>query len=106
MSAAPEQAGFPKVHSVLKWVVIGALAILAVAAAVFWAMILGQFSASGFHAAKGSGNAGESIAVTPECAWPYTVHDHEAEAVCRLFYNMTPEQRAQALRARERGAAR
>ncbi len=72
---------------------------LAILATVFWALILGRFAGGGFHASKGNG-AGESIVITPECAWPYDVHDHDAEPVCRLFYNLTPEERAEVLKAR------
>jgi hypothetical protein len=43
----------------------------------------------------------ENIAITTECAWPYSVNDHDAKAVCRMFYNLTPEQRAQVLRTRK-----
>jgi hypothetical protein len=39
--------------------------------------------------------------ITPECAWPYGVDDHDATAVCRMFYNLTPEQRAQVLAKRK-----
>jgi len=79
---------------------VAALTLLAILAAVFWAMILGRFAGSGFQAAKGGG-AGESIVITPECAWPYGVHDHDAETVCRLFYNLSPEERAKVLKARQ-----
>jgi len=41
------------------------------------------------------------VVITPECAWPYGVNDHDAKAVCRMFYNLTPEQRAQVLRTRK-----
>jgi hypothetical protein len=30
------------------------------------------------------------------------VRDHDAKAVCRMFYNLTPEQRAQVLAKRGR----
>ena len=43
--------------------------------------------------------AGEDIAVTTECAWPYSVQDAEAKAVCRIFYNLSPEERTQVLTA-------
>jgi len=98
---ASDQIRFPRVYAALKWAIIGSLAILAILAAVFWTFVLGRFAGSGFHAPNRAGEAGERIAITPECAWPYSVYDHDAEAVCRMFYNMTPEERAQALRARK-----
>jgi len=99
--AASGRTGFPRIYAVSKWAIIISLAVLAVLAAVFWALVLGRFSGSGFHAPGRTGDAGERIVITPECAWPYGVNDHDAEAVCRMFYNMTPEERAQALRARK-----
>jgi len=90
----------PKLYAALKWTIIGSLAVLAIVAAVFWTMILGRFAGSGFHAGKRSGDAGERVVITPECAWPYSVYEPEAESVCRMFYNMTPEERAEALKAR------
>jgi len=39
--------------------------------------------------------------VTPECAWPYRVDDAETMSVCRIFYNLSPEERAQVLKARK-----
>ncbi len=92
---------FPKLYAALKWMIIGSLVVLAIAAAAFWSMILGRFAGSGFHAGKRAGDAGERIVITPECAWPYSVYEPEAESVCRMFYNMTPEEQAQALRARK-----
>jgi hypothetical protein len=73
--------------------------VLAVLATVFWAMILGRFSGGGFRAAQGVTN-GAPIVVTPECAWPYDVRDHDAESVCRLFYNLSPEERAKVVQSR------
>lgn len=84
---------------IFKWGTIAALTVLAIVAAAFWTLILGRFSAGGFHAGKGVA-AGETIAVTPECAWPYKVQDHEAESVCRLFYNLSPEERAKVVENR------
>ena len=92
--------GFPKVYAAIKWGIAGSLVLLAVVAAVFWAFVLGGFADGGFHASR-AGGAGENIPITPECAWPYSVHDHDAVAVCRMFYNLTPEQRAQVLKARK-----
>ncbi len=89
----------PRVRLAFRWATITALALLAIIATLFWALVLGRFAGSGFHAGKGT--AAAPIAITPECAWPYSVNDHDAEAVCRLFYNMTPEQRAQVLKARK-----
>jgi hypothetical protein len=56
-------------------------------------------AASGFRASNPTDRAGESLMITPECAWPLTVHEQDAATVCRMFYNLTPEQRA---RVRER----
>jgi len=74
------------------------LAFLTVLAAVFWTLVLGQFSASGFRAHTPV--ASENPAITPECAWPLGVEDHDAKAICRMFYNLTPEQRARVLAKR------
>ena len=92
-------AGFPKVYSAIKWGIVGSLALLAVAATIFWAFVLGGFADGGLRASR-AGGAGENVPITPECAWPYSVHDHDAVAVCRMFYNLTPEQRGQVLKAR------
>ena len=91
---------FPRIYAVLKWGIIVALAALSILAAVFWAMVLGGFAGAGFHAQRQTGDP-RDIVVTPECAWPYDVRDSNAMAVCRLFYNMTPEQREQVLKKRE-----
>ena len=91
---------FPRLYAVIKWGIIATLIALSILATVFWVMVLGGFAGAGFHAAPRIGESGE-IAVTPECAWPYDVRDSEAMAVCRLFYNMTPEQRAEVLKKRE-----
>ena len=99
--AATEGIRFPKLYTAIKWAIVISLTFLAILAAAFWALVLGGFAGSGFHAAKPAGGAGESIVVTPECAWPYGVNDHDAYAVCRMFYNLTPEQRAEVLRARK-----
>jgi len=100
-AAAPDRTGFPRIYAVSKWAIIILLSVLAVLAAVFWTLVLGGFAGSGFHAPGRTGGAGERIAITPECAWPYGVNDRDAETVCRMFYNMTPEQRAQALKTRK-----
>ena len=99
MSAQPIR--FPKLYAAIKWTIVSSLVFLAVLAAAFWTMVLGGFAGSGFHASKTAGGAGENVVITPECAWPYRVSDHDAEAICRMFYNLTPEQRAQVLRARK-----
>jgi hypothetical protein len=93
-----ETVRFPKLYAVLKWGIVGTLAILALLAAAFWTMVLGGFAGSGFHAARPK--AIENVVVTPECAWPYKVNDADAVAVCRMFYNLTPEQQAEVLRKR------
>ena len=64
-------------------------------------VILGGFAASGFRAPDAAGGQGETVVITPECAWPYGVNDHDAKAVCRMFYHLTPEQRAEVLRMRK-----
>ena len=96
-----EPIRFPRLYAVIKWAIIVTLTLLAILAAAFWTMILGGFAGSGFRASGPAGGAGENVVITPECAWPYDVSDHDATAVCRMFYNLTPEQRAQALRARK-----
>ena len=99
--AAAEPTGFPRVYTAIKWMVVASLVLLAVMATAFWVLVLGGFAESGFHAPGRVGEADEPLVITPECAWPYGVNDHDAKAVCRMFYNMTPEHRAQVLRARK-----
>ena len=93
--------GFPRIYAVAKWVVIGSLAVLAILAGAFWTLLLGGFAESGFRAEQPRGGREEAVEITPECAWPYSVHDEKAKAVCRMFYHLTPEQRAQVLKARQ-----
>jgi hypothetical protein len=95
---------FPKLYAAIKWGIIATLVALSILAAVFWVMVLGGFAGAGFHAAPRTSEAGE-IVVTSECAWPYDVRDSDAMAVCRLFYNMTPEQQAEVLKKREAARA-
>ena len=90
-----------QIRLVFRWFTIGTLALLALLAAAFWTMILGGFAGSGFRASKPAAQTGEDVVVTPECAWPYAVNDPDARSVCRLFYNLSPEQREQVLRARK-----
>jgi len=92
----------PKIRLAFRWGTIAALALLAIGAAVFWTMVLGGFAGSGFRAQKTLGRPPENIVVTPECAWPYRVEEQEAYAVCRMFYNLTPAQRDEVLKARRR----
>jgi hypothetical protein len=99
--AAPEAIRFPRLYVAIKWTIIGSLILLAVLAAAFWTMVLGGFAASGFRASKPAAGAGESLVITPECAWPLGVHEQDAGAVCRMFYNLTPEQRARVLERRK-----
>jgi hypothetical protein len=99
--AGTESIRFPRVYAAIKWAIVSILTFLALLAAAFWTLVLGGFAGSGFHASKPAGGAGESVVITPECAWPYAVTDHDAYAVCRMFYNLTPEQRAQVLKARK-----
>jgi len=98
---AAESEGFPRVYTGIKWAIVVSLALLSILAAAFWTMVLGGFAASGFHASDPSAGAGEKVVITPECAWPYGVDDHDAKAVCRMFYHLTPEQRAEVLRMRK-----
>jgi len=100
--AAADSGGirFPRLYAALKWAIIATLAGLSILAAAFWVLVLGGFAGAGFHAQRQAGGSGE-IVVTPECAWPYDVRDNDAMAVCRLFYNMTPEQQALVLKKRE-----
>ena len=98
---APQEPGFPRVYVAVKWVVVVLLTLLAIAAAAFWTMIFTGFSASGFKAVDPKRGASEAEVITPECAWPYAVDHKEARAVCRLFYNLSPEQRAEVVRARK-----
>ncbi len=99
--AASEAIRFPKLYFAIKWTIIGSLILLAVLAAAFWTLVLGGFAASGFRASNPASGAGENLVITPECAWPLGVNDHDARAVCRMFYNLTPEQRAWVLSKRK-----
>lgn len=91
---------FPRLYAAIKWTIIAVLILLALLAAAFWTLVLGQFSAAGFRANPVAGSS-ENMVITPECAWPLNVNDHDAKAVCRMFYNLTPEQRAQVLARRK-----
>ena len=99
--AASREAGFPKLLAVIKWTIIASLTVLALLAAAFWTMVLGGFAASGFRASNPVAGAGENLVITAECAWPLGVHEQDARTVCKMFYNLTPEQRARVLRARK-----
>jgi hypothetical protein len=99
--AAPEAVRFPRLYVAIKCTIITSLILLAVLAAAFWTMVLGGFAASGFRASSPANGAGESLVITPECAWPLGVHEQDARAVCRMFYNLTPEQRARVLARRK-----
>jgi hypothetical protein len=99
--AASEEIRFPKLYFAIKWTIIALLILMAVLAAAFWTMVLGGFAASGFRASNPVARGGESLVITPECAWPLGVNDHDAKAVCRMFYNLTPEQRAWVLTTRK-----
>ena len=99
--AASDGVRFPRLYAAIKWTIIASLIFLAVLAAAFWTLVLGQFSASGFRASKPAAEMGENPVITPECAWPLGVNDHDAKAVCRMFYNLTPEQRARVLAKRK-----
>ena len=89
-----------KIRFAFRWLTIAALGILAILAAAFWTMVLGGFAGSGFRAGKAAGESGQDVVITAECAWPYKVGEPEARSTCRMFYNLSPEQRAAVLKAR------
>src|SRR3954454_18287271 len=95
--AASEAIRFPRLYAAIKWTIITSLILLALLAAAFWTMVLGGFAGSGFRASNPAAGAGESVVITPECAWPLDVNEQDARAICRMFYNLTPEQRARVL---------
>jgi hypothetical protein len=99
--AASEEIRFPRLYFAIKWTIIASLIFMAVLAAAFWTLVLGGFAASGFRASNPVAGAAESLVITPECAWPLSVHEHDAKVVCRMFYNLTPEQRAWVLKKRK-----
>jgi hypothetical protein len=99
--AASEAIRFPRLYVAIKWTIIASLIFLGVLAAAFWTMVLGGFAASGFRVSKPVVGAGENLVITPECAWPLGVNEQDAGTVCRMFYNLTPEQRAQVLARRK-----
>jgi len=101
MFAASGAIRFPRLYAAIKWTIIGSLILLALLAAAFWTLVLGGFAASGFRAPNPAAGAGESVVITADCAWPLGVHEQDARAVCRMFYNLTPEQRAQVLARRK-----
>ena len=98
IAAAADGVRFPRIYAAIKWTIIGSLILLAVLAVIFWTLVLGEFSASGFRARNPASS--ENPAITPECAWPLDVNDHNARAICRMFHNLTPEQRARVLAKR------
>lgn len=96
-----EPTGFPRILVAIKWAIVVSLTLLALAAAAFWTLVLGGFAAAGFRASDPAGAAAaETLPITPECAWPHGVNDHDAKAVCRMYYHLTPEQRADVVRKR------
>ena len=97
---AKEPEGFPRIYAVAKWTIVIALVLLSILAAAFWTWILGGFAASGFRAADATRTSSVPTEITPECAWPYSVNDRNAEAMCRMFNRLTAEQRAQVLSRR------
>ena len=99
--ASSDAVGFPRLYAVIKWAVVGSLILLSILAAAFWTMVLGGFAASGFRASSPVAGTSENLVVTPECAWPLGVHEQDARTVCRMFYNLTPEQRAWVLKTRK-----
>ena len=98
--ATSEEIRFPNSYAAIKWTIIASLTFLAVLAAAFWTLVLGQFSVP-IPRIQPSFSVGENLVITPECAWPLGVNDHDAKAVCRMFYNLTPEQRARVLTKRK-----
>jgi|GEM_PF-5399467 len=99
--AASEAIRFPRLYAAIKWTIVTSLVLLAVLAAAFWVLVLGGFAASGFRASSPTTATGENLVITPECAWPLGVNEQDARAVCRMFYNLTPEQRAGVLAKRK-----
>src|ERR1700748_2451447 len=99
--AVPQAIRFPRLYVAIKWTIITSLILLALLAAAFWTMVLGGFAASGFRASSPATGAGENLVVPPECAWPLGVDEQDARTVCRMFYNLTPEQRARVLARRK-----
>ena len=97
----PRQYGFRDFYVAIKWTIIASLIFLGLLAAAFWTLVLGGFAASGFRVSNPVAGAGESLVITPECAWPLGVHEQDAGTVCRMFYNLTPEQRARVLERRK-----
>jgi hypothetical protein len=98
--ASPQAIRFPRLYVAIKWTIITSLILLAVLAAAFWTLVLGGFAASGFRVSSPVAGTGESLVITPECAWPLGVNEQDARTVCRMFYNLTPEQRAGVLARR------
>ena len=98
---ASEAIGFPRLYIAAKWTVVASLIFLAILAAAFWTLVLGGFAASGFRASNPAAGTGEGLVITPECAWPLGVNEQDAKTVCRMFYNLTPEQRAWVLKTRK-----
>ena len=99
--AASEAIRFPSLYVAIKWTIISSLIFLGLLAAAFWTLVLGGFAASGFRVSNPVAGAGESLVITPECAWPLGANEQDARFVCRMFYNLTPEQRARVLRTRK-----
>ena len=99
--AAAGEIRFPRLYFAIKWTIIASLTLLAVMAAAFWTLVLVGFAASGFRVSKPVAGANENLVITPECAWPLDVNDHDAKTVCRMFHNLTPEQRAWVLQKRK-----
>jgi hypothetical protein len=69
-------------------------------------LVLGEFSASGFRASSPVAGSSANPVITSECAWPLDVNDHDAKTVCRMFNNLTPEQRARVLAKRKENGTR
>jgi hypothetical protein len=101
VNVASDEIRFPRLYVAIKWTIIASLTFLALVAAAFWTMVLGGFAASGFRVSTPAVGVGESLVITPECAWPLGVYEPDAKTVCRMFYNLTPEQRAWVLTTRK-----
>jgi hypothetical protein len=99
--AASQAVRFPRLYFAIKWTIIASLICLALLAGAFWTLVLGGFAASGFRAFHPAAGVGEPLVITPECAWPLGVDEQDARTVCRMFYNLTPEQRARVLARRK-----
>lgn len=98
MNAEPE--GFPRIYAVVKWTIVISLVLLSILAAAFWTWRAASRPPE-FRASPSTQASGAPPEITPECAWPYSVNDRNAEAMCRMFNRLTPEQRTEVLSRRK-----